>query len=164
MICINQHGLEPDLIITKAFCQRSICLCSQHIRYPYVVIFPDNRSVLHTQYLFEMALKPCSISTTRASMRVSVSVAPKPTGPQQLAQRLASAGMACMLLLAPVDQAQAKLPPPAESPDRCTLKALDNFAETRAKFSQVRQHAFQPMQSTYAYFPCSGIMPMWHGA
>lgn len=32
--------------------------------------------------------------------------------------------------------ASSKLPPPSADPERCTLQALDNFAETRAKFSQ----------------------------
>jgi hypothetical protein len=54
-----------------------------------------------------------------------------------------AAGTACVLMLAPVESASAamglkQLPPIQESADRCTLAALDKFADTRAQFSQVR--------------------------
>lgn len=50
----------------------------------------------------------------------------------------AQVGAACLLCLSPAMDASAargRLPPPTDEADRCTISALDKFADTRAKFS-----------------------------
>lgn len=54
------------------------------------------------------------------------------------AARIGAAAAACLVLCMPLDAEAAgrKAPPITESADRCTVAALDKFADTRAKFSQ----------------------------
>jgi hypothetical protein len=54
------------------------------------------------------------------------------------AARIGAAVAACLVLCMPLDAEAAgrKAPPITETADRCTVAALDKFADTRAKFSQ----------------------------